>query len=186
VAVAAYVGGMGRRAFEGLLAGAAAAERPDVLPEGYEPEGEPVRRVRSAAAGAVRAVDGRGLVRFAHAHGCRLVLRHTVGDFVTEGAVLAEVYGDDPGAAAEQRLRGMFALGVERTIEQDPAFAVRIMVDESPSMPSSRGWTRPSKPGSGTPSTSIWPPAETGKGSEAGPQPPRAGRSSRSSASPTS
>jgi uncharacterized membrane protein len=52
-----------------------------------------------------------------------------VGDFVPESAALFEVYGQDPGTVAERRLRGMIALGVERTIEQDPAFAVRIMVD---------------------------------------------------------
>ena len=34
-----------------------------------------------------------------------------------------------PAPDAEERLRSMVALGVERTIEQDPAFAVRIMVD---------------------------------------------------------
>jgi len=31
--------------------------------------------------------------------------------------------------AASQRLAGMVALGAERTIEQDPAFAIRVMVD---------------------------------------------------------
>ena len=41
-----------------------------------------------------------------------------------------EVYGPDPGLAAEDRLHAMVAVGVERTIEQDPAFAVRIMVDD--------------------------------------------------------
>ena len=39
------------------------------------------------------------------------------------------MYGPDPGPEAEERLRSLVALGVERTIEQDPAFAVRIMVD---------------------------------------------------------
>ena len=54
---------------------------------------------------------------------------HGVGDFVPEGAALVEVYGEDPGEAADGQLRGMVALGDERTIEQDPAFAIRIMVD---------------------------------------------------------
>jgi uncharacterized membrane protein len=40
-----------------------------------------------------------------------------------------DVYGPMPGPDTEDRLRSMVALGVERTIEQDPAFAVRIMVD---------------------------------------------------------
>ena len=42
---------------------------------------------------------------------------------------MIELYGRDPGPEAEERLRSLVALGVERTIEQDPAFAVRIMVD---------------------------------------------------------
>ena len=129
VAVAAFVAAAGRRASEAMLAAAASRERPAVLPADYEAGEEPTRVVRSAAAGAIQAIEGRGLVRFARANRCRLVLRHTVGDFVPEGAVLVEVYGDDPGAQADGQLRGMIALGVERTIEQDPAFAIRIMVD---------------------------------------------------------
>jgi uncharacterized membrane protein len=129
VAVAAVVAAAGRKAFEGALAAAAARERPDVLSPDYEAGEEPTRLVRSTSAGAIQAIDGRGLVRFAHTNRCRLVLRHAIGDFVPEGAVLVEMYGDDPGAQAEQQLRGLIALGVERTIEQDPAFAIRIMVD---------------------------------------------------------
>jgi uncharacterized membrane protein len=129
VAVAAFVARAGRRAFEDVVAAAAARETPDVLPSDFQSAEEPVRVVRSAGAGAIQAVDGRGLVRYAHANRCRLVLRHGVGDFVPENAPLVEVYGDDPGAAGEGRLRGMIALDVERTIEQDPAFAIRIMVD---------------------------------------------------------
>ncbi len=129
VAVAAFVARAGRRAFEDTVATAAARETPDVLPRDFRPAEEPVRVVRSTGAGAIQALDGRGLVRYAQANRCRLVLRHAVGDFVPEGATLVEVYDSDPGAGADERLRGMVALDVERTIEQDPAFAVRIMVD---------------------------------------------------------
>ena len=53
-----------------------------------------------------------------------------VGDFVSEGTPVILVYGGgDVDRTAERRLRGMLALGAERTIEQDPAFALRIMVD---------------------------------------------------------
>jgi uncharacterized membrane protein len=129
VAVAAYVARAGRGSLEGIVAAASTRERPDVLPHGYDPGEPPVRVVRSAGAGAIQALAGRQLVGFARRHGCRLVLRHAIGDFVPEGAVLVEIYGDDPGPLAEARLRGLIALGVERTIEQDPAFAIRIMVD---------------------------------------------------------
>jgi uncharacterized membrane protein len=57
-------------------------------------------------------------------------LNHVVGDFVPAGAGVIRVYGTGPSAERdEQRLARMIVLGVERTIEQDPAFAVRIMVD---------------------------------------------------------
>jgi uncharacterized membrane protein len=129
VAVAAFVARAGRRAFEETVAAAAASETPDVLPADFHPAEAPVRVVRSAGAGAIQAVDGRGMVRFARENRCRLVLRHAVGDFVPEGAALVEVYGGDPGPSTDRQLQGLVALDVERTIEQDPAFAIRIMVD---------------------------------------------------------
>ena len=57
-----------------------------------------------------------------------LVFPHAVGDLVPHGDVLIEVYGAGTLPAAD-RLRGMVALGEERTIEQDTAFALRILVD---------------------------------------------------------
>ena len=44
------------------------------------------------------------------------------------GGVIMDVYGA-PDPRDLRRLRGMVALGHERTIDQDPAFAVRIIVD---------------------------------------------------------
>jgi uncharacterized membrane protein len=53
-----------------------------------------------------------------------------VGDFVTTGQHVIAVFGDRPvPARASRQLQRMVALGVERTIEQDPAFAIRIMAD---------------------------------------------------------
>ena len=129
VAVAAFVARAGRHAFQEAVGAAASRETPDVLPPRYETDEEPSRVVRSTGAGAIQAFDGRGLVRFARTNRCRLILRHGVGDFVPDGAALVEIYGRDPGEGAGRQLRGMIALSVERTIEQDPAFAIRIMVD---------------------------------------------------------
>jgi len=67
-------------------------------------------------------------VKYAHDHDLVCVFRRPVGDFVNGGSPLIEVHGQAP-ADAERRLGGMVALGHERTIEQDPAFAVRIIVD---------------------------------------------------------
>jgi uncharacterized membrane protein len=65
-------------------------------------------------------------VRWATANGALLHFPHGVGDFVESGQALVEVFGslgDHADAAAH--LTGKIALGIERTIEQDPAFAVR-------------------------------------------------------------
>ena len=86
--------------------------------------------VRSISPGAIQAVDLRGIARWADRHECLVVMRYSVGEFVETGDLLFEVYGT-PGQArtAEHALRGFVALGLERTIEQDPAFALRVMVD---------------------------------------------------------
>ncbi len=129
VAVAALVAKAGRKALRDVLAEAARPDAPAVAPAPYSPPGEPARLVRMTRGGAIQAIDIRGLGKWAHANDCLVVLRHPVGDFVSAGATLIELYGRDPGPEADERLRAMVALGVERTIEQDPAFAVRIMVD---------------------------------------------------------
>lgn len=91
------------------------------------PAGEPALVVCSAQSGMVQAVDRDGLLAAAGRHDCVLVLPLAVGDLVTSQSPLIEVYGATPPAAAP--LRGLIALGEERTIEQDPAFALRILVD---------------------------------------------------------
>jgi uncharacterized membrane protein len=50
-----------------------------------------------------------------------------IGDFVPPGGGLVEVHGHlgpDP-----ERVTGLVDLGDERTIEQDPAFASRVLAD---------------------------------------------------------
>ena len=128
VAVAATVADAGRRVFQGLPAPEAAAlgAGGDGGP-GDRPAG-PATVVRTARAGAIQAIDVRGLLALARGHDNVLVLLHSVGDFVPTGASLVQVYGPAP-STVQRRVRRMFALGLERTIEQDPAFALRILVD---------------------------------------------------------
>ena len=128
VAVAALVAGYARRDFDRYTAALAA---PDVFLGEFDPAGEaPALLVRSTRPGAIQAADVHGLVGWAREHGCLVVLCHQVGDFVPAGAKLIETYdGAAPGTRAEGRLRNMIVLGDERTVEQDPAFAIRIMVD---------------------------------------------------------
>jgi uncharacterized membrane protein len=124
VAVAALMARAGLRAFETVTAPLGSSED---LPK---PVDRPSILLRSERAGAIQAVDIKGILEWAAAHDRVLYAHHIVGDFVPSGAVLLEVVGASADPEGDRRrLRGMFALGDERTIEQDPAFAIRIMVD---------------------------------------------------------
>jgi uncharacterized membrane protein len=130
VAVASYVARYIHRDFRRLVA--AIADASDVYRGVFEPNGaQPTLIVTSAASGAIQAIDAEGLVRWARRHDCIVVLHHRVGDSVPINARLIEAYGGPESVTdREQRaLRGMVALGTERTLDQDPAFAIRIMVD---------------------------------------------------------
>jgi uncharacterized membrane protein len=92
--------------------------------------GDPVLMVTSGRAGSIQAVNFRGLVTWASRHNHLLAMQASVGDFVTTGQHLIAVFGDGAAPAkASRQLQKMVVLGAERTVEQDPAFAIRIMVD---------------------------------------------------------
>jgi uncharacterized membrane protein len=140
VAVAALIGTSIRKTCDGISRESASPDSPDFVALPYESEHALWAKSRadessshvvtSTGSGSLQAIDGRGLVRFARAHDCRIVLLHAVGDFVSHGAPLLAVYGYDGEASGlAEPLRRMVALGNERTIDQDPAFGVRIRVD---------------------------------------------------------
>jgi uncharacterized membrane protein len=85
-------------------------------------------QVRAPRSGAIQAVNVRGIVAFAAQRDLVCVLRNTVGDFVHSGGTVMDVHGA-ARTGDERRLQGLVALGHERTIDQDPAYAVRIIVD---------------------------------------------------------
>lgn len=78
--------------------------------------------------GAVQAIHVRRLLAEAVRADCVLALNSSIGDFVRPGAPVVSVYstGRTPDAGA---VAGAIAFGHERSIEEDPAFAMRIMVD---------------------------------------------------------
>jgi uncharacterized membrane protein len=82
----------------------------------------------AGASGIVLAVDLDGLVAQArHANGV-IEFVPQAGDFVAVDDPLFLLYGG-AGAIDDHQLRAAVALGSERTIEQDPTFAFRILVD---------------------------------------------------------
>jgi uncharacterized membrane protein len=105
------------------------ARRTDIRWDDGTTRPNPTLEVRASHGGAVQGVDADGLVEWARAHSAELVLPHPVGDFVPTGTVLVRVYGGTFGESAATEIENMIALGDERTFDQDPAFALRIMVD---------------------------------------------------------
>jgi uncharacterized membrane protein len=126
VAVAAFVARAGRAAFEETTA---IIKRSDVGIGQPGPGSNPTQVVRFTRAGVIQAIHLEGLVHWATRRNVQVALKHAVGDAVPIGEPLATIHGGEAGSRAEHELNAMIALGDERTIEQDPAFAIRIMVD---------------------------------------------------------
>jgi len=84
--------------------------------------------VHTGSSEIVLAVDLETLVDAARRADGSVEFVPQVGDFVASGEPLFALYG---GAAAidDRRLRAAVAFGPERTMEQDPLFAFRILVD---------------------------------------------------------
>ncbi len=92
------------------------------------PEGEPLRTVPCVRSGVVLAFDVQGLVSMAQRADCVIEMAPQVGDFVAAGDPLFRVYRGGTSLAADD-LRQSVAVGQERTMEQDPLLAFRIIVD---------------------------------------------------------
>jgi uncharacterized membrane protein len=88
----------------------------------------PTSTIANVRDGVVLAFDGRGLVSLARQADCVLEMVPQVGDFVAAGDPLVRVFRGGTTLSVEA-VRGSVAVGQERTLEQDPAFAFRIIVD---------------------------------------------------------
>ena len=91
------------------------------------PAGERPRTVENFRPGVVLAFDPAGLAALARQADGLIEVVPQVGDFVAKGDPLFRLYG---GRDVDERdLQESIAIGPERTMEQDPAFAFRIIVD---------------------------------------------------------
>ncbi len=93
------------------------------------PAGDPSRVVRKAGKGeTIQAIDIQWLIADAERRGVVYVLPNTVGNFVSSRGVLFEIFGSSAGASDDE-LRSHIAMGTERTVDQDPAFPLRVVAD---------------------------------------------------------
>ena len=87
----------------------------------------PASVINSSKDGVVLAFDVQGLVMLAVRYDCVIEFVPQVGNLVAPGEALFRVHG---GAGLPAKaLKQSVALGVERTMEQDPMFAFRVIVD---------------------------------------------------------
>lgn len=125
VAVAADVTKTARK----LMAARDQAGGPVVTQE--EPTGEPTLVIQAQRSGSVQALNEAALVRWASRHGCQLRSKVAAGDYIITGQPVMEIFGTRPSDDSTTQIHAMVALGTERTIERDPAFPVRILVDSA-------------------------------------------------------
>jgi uncharacterized membrane protein len=104
-------------------------ERQHGLSHAERPDGEP-GRLPAATSGYLQLIDRRGIVATTDELDLVVRLELRPGDWVQEGAPLFVVW---PAGAADDeladRLHERVTIGAERSLEQDPAFGLRQLVD---------------------------------------------------------
>jgi uncharacterized membrane protein len=89
---------------------------------------QPTATIMSLGDGAVLAFDQAGLLALATRDNCLIEMVPQVGDHISQGDPLFRIFSQ--GASPPIRtLLGSVAIGQERTVQQDPTFGFRILVD---------------------------------------------------------
>lgn len=76
----------------------------------------------------IQRINISALVGMASAAGCVIEIVAAIGDAVVESTPILKVYGCS-SQLPEERLRNAIQLGSERTFDQDPKYAIRLLVD---------------------------------------------------------
>jgi uncharacterized membrane protein len=120
---------LGRRVIDSVYPGNPAEPLERTGPEVAEIlAGKPTATIANPKDGVVLAFDERGLLSLAQRADCVIEMVPQVGDHVAVGDPLFRIFLGGATIPAEA-LRQSVAVGQERTLEQDPTFAFRIMVD---------------------------------------------------------
>ncbi|MBF0483000.1 MAG: DUF2254 domain-containing protein [Desulfovibrionaceae bacterium] len=126
VSIVQKVGASGIVVIQSVYAEAITAPHPD---EEFRIPTIPGRVVAHAGtSGILLAVDLVGLMELARQFDGMIEIVPQIGDFVAVDEPLFRLHGGIVDAD-DRQLRGSVALGSERTLEQDPTFAFRILVD---------------------------------------------------------
>ncbi len=87
--------------------------------------------VPAGRSGYIQLVDDKVLLEVAHRGDTVVRMERSVGEFVIEGAVLAVIEVEEAGTAREDigRLAGAFTIDRQRSVDHDPAYGIRQIVD---------------------------------------------------------
>jgi uncharacterized membrane protein len=86
--------------------------------------------VRAATSGYIESVDYISLRDLAGKRNTIIKMNYGIGDFVVRGVALASLFlRDPPNEEIVHTLRSSYSIGSRRTIEQDPDFGIRQIVD---------------------------------------------------------
>jgi uncharacterized membrane protein len=77
---------------------------------------------------AVQALNIDELLKLAERHGAVIEMVASVGDTIVEPTPILRIYGSD-AIIDERALRNTIEFGTERTFQQDPKYAIRLLVD---------------------------------------------------------
>jgi uncharacterized membrane protein len=130
--VLAFAGDEGRTVIDRMYPepGAGAAAPPGPEPGADAADRAPVilTLAHHGGPGVVQAVNTKALTALARRRDAVVVMAVAVGDTVMDGMVMLRVHGTG-APPPEARLRSAVELGPERTFEQDPKYALRLLVD---------------------------------------------------------
>lgn len=86
--------------------------------------------IHATATGYLQHLDTGGIAAFATRLGTHVRMTRRVGEFVIEGVPVAYIAGSAAPAGNDLRyFSSLYAVGRQRTIQQDPAFGIRQLVD---------------------------------------------------------
>jgi uncharacterized membrane protein len=123
------VAGLGREVIESVYPHRLDQKQDNTVPEAARILAEgPTAIITNPSDGVVLAFDQQGLLFLAQSADCVIELVPQVGDHVAAGVPLFRIYRGGATLSAGALCQSV-AVGQERTLEQDPTFAFRIMVD---------------------------------------------------------
>ncbi len=126
--VLAYAGDRGREVIERDYAPLGAGGKAKSGAAADELPAETQLVVHRGGPAVIQAIDVKGLVALAGQERAVVAMAWAVGDTLVDGMPLLRVHGGGR-PVPERGLRRLVRLGSERTFEQDPKYAIRILVD---------------------------------------------------------